>query len=89
MEYLDANDYVVRAKRIQDLLTRHKARLVDFPATDRTYLERYFLGALSAPDPNRYRCEQLKTEPTIEAMANRSYERLLAELNVPSSLPAR
>ncbi len=88
MEYLDQTDYEERAARVNELLTRQGSRLADLPAVDRNYLNRYFIGSLRAPDRTRYRNDQIKLEPNMEMQANKAYERLLAELELPESLPA-
>jgi hypothetical protein len=88
MEYLDQADYEERAARVSDLMARQISRLGALAVADKNYLGRYFIGSLTATDRTRYRKDQLKLEPNMEVHANRAYERLLAELDLPASLPA-
>jgi hypothetical protein len=88
MEYLDQTDYEQRATCVRDLMARQSNRLGALSATDKDYLDRYFIGSLTAADRTRYRKDRLKLDPNMEAQANRAYERLLAELDLPASLPA-
>jgi hypothetical protein len=86
IELIDQTEYIRRANLVQELSQQHPADAKRLSDEERDRLERYFLGALKAADPNRYRSDQRKLDPTIESLGNRAYERLLAEIGVPASL---
>jgi hypothetical protein len=86
MEHLDTNEYLRRAKLVDELANRHPEHLAELPPLERTVIETYFLGALSASDADEYRHDYLKREPRIELQANKAYEHFLSLAGIPVML---